>query len=437
MSDGQVPRPVHVVLVIVACACYAGMLAAEQRWGGLSIRMVVGVGAVTMAVAVVVVPRFTTDLWSYTAYGRALGVHGVSPWTSAPDAFPHDPLLHMVGRTWRDTPSVYGPVFTLLSAMWASISGAGELSARLFYQGLAAVAVGGGAWLVWRRTQSAAAVAFLIVHPLVAMYLVNGGRNDILVGVAMLAAVVLAARGRPGAAGVVAALGALVKITGVVGIAALVVTMVGRGERRAAFRVLAAAGVVLSIGYFAAGTTALFAPMQTAGALYSRPAAWTMIRVLGLTRPDAHVALAVLALLVIAVIVRHARSRADTAVAGSLGMLSIAAAWTLPGYTAWALPAAALDHRSRVSRIVAGAGLDMVITYEILRHPIAGPAGSALSLIGSVGGPLILLVFIVLLLRTPLPIAHKGTHDDRHPPALADPLARASTADTGRLADAR
>ena len=89
---------------------------------------------------------------------------------------------------------------------------------RLFYQGLSAVALGGAGWLIWRRTRSAAAVAFLTVHPLVVMYLVNGGRNDILVGVALLAAVVLVSNNRPGAAGVVGALGALVKVTGVVGI---------------------------------------------------------------------------------------------------------------------------------------------------------------------------------------------------------------------------
>jgi dolichol-phosphate mannosyltransferase len=295
---------------------------------------------------------------------------------------------------------VYGPAFTALSASGASILGSAVLPTRLFYQGLSAIVLGGSGWLIWRRTQSAAAVAFFTVHPLVVMYLVNGGRNDILVGVALLAAVALASSQRPRTAGLVGAFGALVKITGIVGIAALFVTMAAPGERRAARRMVTAAAAVFAIGYLIAGTTALLAPMQTAGALYSRGSAWSTLPLLGLTRPNAHLALALLALLVLIVIVRHARSDTSTAVAASLGMLSLAAAYTLPGYAAWGLPAAALDHRSRVARIVAGTGIALVVIYEILRHPFTGAGGSALHAIAIVGGPLVLVGLVVALLRT-------------------------------------
>jgi dolichol-phosphate mannosyltransferase len=399
-GDGMVPNPLHIAVVVVGCAGYATMLFAESRWPSLRIGLVAVVTLAPVVVAIVVVPRFTGDLWSYAMYGRILGVHHLSPWTHVPAAFPHDPLLHLVGGTWRHTPSVYGPAFTALSATGASILGPAALPSRVFYQGLSAIVLGGSGWLIWRRTRSAAAVAFLTVHPLVVMYLVNGGRNDILVGVAMLAAVALASGNRPAAAGVVGALGALVKVTGVVGIVALVVTTAARGERRAPRRMVTAAVAVFSIGYLVAGTTALLAPMQTAGALYSRGSAWTTLPLLGLTRPSAHVALAMLALLVLIVIVRHAKSDAATAVAASLGMLSLAAAYTLPGYAAWGLPAAALDHRSRVARIVAGTGIALVVMYEILRHPFAGTAGSALHIVARVGGPLVLVALVVALLRT-------------------------------------
>src|SRR4029079_13334088 len=204
------------------------------------------------------------------------------------------PLFRRVGSTWRHTPSVYGPAFTAVSASAAWILGTTVLPTRLFYQALAAFVLGAGGGLIWRRPRSAAAVAFLTIHPLVAMYLVNGGRNDALVGVAMLAAVTLVARPRPGAAGVAGALGALVKVTGVVGIAAIFMTLLVKGERRAARRMATAAAAVFAVGYLVAGTSALFTPMQTAGALYSRASAWSALSVLGLTRPLSHVALALL-----------------------------------------------------------------------------------------------------------------------------------------------
>jgi hypothetical protein len=81
-------------------------------------------------------------------------------------------------------------------------------------------------------------------------------------------------------------------------------------------------------------------------------------------------------------------------------MLALGAAYTLPGYAAWGLPVAALDHRSRVSRIVAATGVVLLMIYEILRHPFAGPAGTVLHGIATVGGPLVMVVLVIAMLRT-------------------------------------
>ena len=231
------------------------------------------------------------------------------------------------------------------------------------------------------------------------MYLVNGGRNDALVGVAMLAAVTLVASSRPGTAGVAGALGALVKVTGVVGIAAIFMTMVVKGERRAARRMATAAAAVFAVGYLVAGTTALFTPMQTAGALDLACLGVDHSPILGLTRPVSHVALALLAVLVLIVIVRHAHSSPARAVAASLGILSLAASYTLPGYAAWG-SAAGLDHRSRVARIVAAAGIALVLIYEILRHPFRGEIGYVLYQAALDVGPVVLVGLAVALLCT-------------------------------------
>ena len=54
---------------------------------------------------------------------------------------------------------------------------------------------------------------------------------------------------------------------------------------------------------------------------------------------------------------------------------------------AWGLPTAALDHRSRLARISAAGGLVLLMTYEVLRHPIS--RGDVVYQAALVGGPLV------------------------------------------------
>jgi dolichol-phosphate mannosyltransferase len=396
--NAQLSNGWHVTFVVVAGAGYVGMLAADQRWGGLSIGLVVSGMVATAVVALSQPAHFTGDLWSYAMYGRIVAVHHASPYTHLPAQFPHDPFLSQVGRSWRHTSSVYGPAFTALSALGAAFLGAAAHATRLFYQLLATGALAAAALIVWRRTRAPGAVAFLGLHPMVAMFVVSGARNDVLVGLAVVAGVVLVERGRPATGGAVAGLGALVKLTGVVGLVAMFVTTFVRGDRRSATRLAAGGAGIMILGYAAAGPAALFTPMQTAGALFSRGSAWKVLPQLGMTMPDAQLALAALAVLVVVVLARHARGPASDAAAASLTMLSLGAAWALPGYAVWGMPAAALDHRSRIAHISAASGLALLLTYEILRHPFTDGAllfNAALFL-----GPMAMIVLIIRLLRT-------------------------------------
>jgi hypothetical protein len=403
----------HVALVVVACAAYVAMLAADHRWGGLDIRWVGAGMTVTALVALNVPAHFTGDLWSYAMYGRMVAAHHVSPYTHLPADFPHDPILHHVGRGWRHTPSVYGPAFTLVSAAGALVTGAAAHATRISYQLLAIGSLTAGAAVVWRRTRAAGAVAFLGLHPVVTMFVVSGARNDIVVGVAALAALVLAERGHAAAGGVVGGLGALVKVSGVVGLVAIALTLYTRRDEVGLRRLVGAGAATIALGYALAGPAALATPMGTAGALFSRGSVWKLLPAIGLAMPSAHVALAVLAVLVVVVLARHRRGDAAPAVAASFTMLALGAAWALPGYAVWGLPAAAIDHRSAVARIGAASGLVLVLTYEIVRHPIAG--NPALFDTVLVAGPLAMAVLAVALLhtrgprrsprRTPMPVS--------------------------------
>jgi hypothetical protein len=93
----------HVVLIAVACGAYL-VLVMGKRPSGLSIRLVSVAIAVQTVVALVRPPSATEDLWWYAIYGRILAVYHASPYTHVAAQYPHNPLLALVGRTWRHTP---------------------------------------------------------------------------------------------------------------------------------------------------------------------------------------------------------------------------------------------------------------------------------------------------------------------------------------------
>jgi alpha-1,6-mannosyltransferase len=394
LSNGE-----HVALIAVACAGYLALIL-RRAPSGLSVKLVGAAVALQTLVALARPPAATEDLWWYAIYGRILAVYHASPYTHYAAQYPHDPLLALVGHTWRHTPSVYGPAFTAVSGLASSVLHTSFLETRLFYQGLAAAALATACVIVWRRTRSADAIAFFALSPFTALYLVNGGRNDILVGVALLGAVVLATRGHSTAAGVVGGLGALVKLTGMVGVVAIVVALAVRGQRRDARRVGIAAALTVVGAYVVAGTSAILTPMDTAGALYSRESVWRLLPLFGRELPATNVALGLLGGVVCWVLLRSARSGPEIAVPATLTALTLGAAYTLSGYVGWALPTAALQHRGRVARIAALQGVVLVMAYEIVRQPIRGQFGAALHQFAVVAGPIAVLGLLVALVVT-------------------------------------
>lgn len=425
-AGGSLSNGAHVALIAIACAAYLALIT-RRAPSGLSIKLVGAAVALQTVVALARPPGATEDLWWYAIYGRILAVYHASPYTHVAVQYPHDPLLALVGHTWRHTPSVYGPAFTALSGVASVALSTSVLGTRLFYQGLAAAALVTACVVVWRRTRSADAIAFFALSPFTALYLVNGGRNDILVGVALLGAVVLAQRQHPTAAGVVGGLGALVKLTGMVGVVALVVSLVVRGERGAARRIGIAAGLTVVGAYALAGTSAILTPMDTAGSLYSRESIWRLVpMVLGRALPTTQVALAAVGLVVCWVLLRSARSGAEVAVPATLTALTLGAAYTMSGYVGWALPTAALQHRGRVARIAAYQGVVLVMAYEIVRQPVPGALGADLHQLAVVGGPLIVLGLLAALV-----VGARSSSDDVQPCAL-EPAAAVTRAPIAR-----
>ena len=97
-----------------------------------------------------------------------------------------------VSALWQRTPDIYGPVFTVVMAAAAPVIGESTFLARFVYQVIACAAVGALLWVLWKRTRNPTVLAFVGLHPLVAVSVVNGGHPDALIALAFLLAVLLA-----------------------------------------------------------------------------------------------------------------------------------------------------------------------------------------------------------------------------------------------------
>jgi len=200
-----------LALLVCAFATYlVGLLLVRRSLAPLKAVLVV-------AVVVQLVPLgapllLSTDAWTYWGYGWIAAEGGGNPYVDPPSAFPDSPAAPYLGADWRDTTTVYGPVFTGLSEPVAEIAGSSSDAAAWLYKTLAAggllaacVAVASTA----RR--KALAVAFVGWNPVLAVHAAGGGHNAALVGGLAALAVALALRRRHELSGAVWIVAVLVK----------------------------------------------------------------------------------------------------------------------------------------------------------------------------------------------------------------------------------
>jgi hypothetical protein len=348
-----------------ACAVVSVLEARRPRLRGRHVAVAV---LVVLGVAVAVPPRTSNDLWSYTMYGRIVTAHDASPYDKVPDDFRSDPFVARVSPIWRHRGSVFGPVWTGYEAGATAVAGDSPLASRLAFQLGAAVAVAGLLALVWRRTRSPAALAWLGLHPVVAVA-VNGGHNDVWIGLGILAAGLLATRRRVVAAGVVLGLVALVKLVALLAVAGLVVWLVHRREVRRAGALAATTAGVLVVGYapIVAGAAHVLGNADhtvTPGSLWN-PLAEVLVG------HDAGRSLAhplasnptldaiftaslvlVAALALFAMWWRRGAADPEPVAASGAAAYPVAAGYTLPWYGIWSLPSFAARRPARTAWVV-------------------------------------------------------------------------------------
>lgn len=190
------------------------------------------------------------DLYAYLFYGKMWAVHGANPYTVMPLAFASDPWFPWM--QWRDVPSVYGPLWTMLTGGVAKLAGSslavGFVLMKLILLGLGGACVMGIRRASKARSQDPGRNAVLAMwSPLVIVSLPLGGHADVAVVAAVLWAIVADRRERPLLAAVILTAASLIKLyAGIV----LLVYLIALVRRHAPSAVraagLAAGGTVLA-----------------------------------------------------------------------------------------------------------------------------------------------------------------------------------------------
>lgn len=340
---------------------YAVVVATSTR---LSARAVLIAVAVLHAVVLLGPPLVSTDVFSYQAYARMGSLYAYNPYLNGPHAIALDHVFPYIGAKWSYLPSVYGPVFTAFSYLLASLSIATSVFA---YKSIAAVAGLALVAVVWRCAQlrgidPVRAAALVGLNPLLVLYGVGGGHNDLLMLLAVAGAIyaVLAARPRTGGGLTMVAIG--VKLT-----AGLLLPFViaaggprrGRGRRD----LLLGAGVglalvaALSFTVFGSGAFHLLATVslsQSKGDWKSIPG--VISSRLGMPTVG-HISTYVLAaafVIASAWLVRRVwQGTTDWIDGAGWAMLALllASSSLLPWYVGWMLPLAALGRDRRLWRM--------------------------------------------------------------------------------------
>ena len=199
-----------LLLLVGALVAYLAGLVAVRR--GAPARVVLALGAAIQLVPLAAPLLLSTDAWTYWGYGWIASDGGGNPYVDPPADFPQSPAADYVGADWRDTTTVYGPVFTLLSEPVALLAGSSPDAAAWLFKGLAAAAVLVATAAVARGAARPALAAALVAwNPVLAIHLAGGGHNDALVGGLAALGVALAVRHRASLAGVAWTLAIAVK----------------------------------------------------------------------------------------------------------------------------------------------------------------------------------------------------------------------------------
>jgi len=325
-------------------------------------------------------PLFSTDVFSYQMYARLFATYHANPYLHGPSSAAYDPLYQYIGAKWISTPSVYGPLFTLASGALAGVS---ITTSEFVFKLVAALASCGTLILIWRSAKlrnvnPTRAIALFGLNPLVTLYGVGGGHNDLLMLLFSTTAIYALLTRKNAVGGAALIVSAATKLTGGV---LLPFALVDRQpddtrgrHRHILFGALAAAIVIAIPSFLVFGHGLLKLPgtlqrVQSQGQWQSVPGFF-----LNLTgTPENHVVTTVLGLILAVVCLwllwRVWHGRMDWLVGAGWATFTLlfTAGSLLPWYVSWLLPLVGLTSSKwlwRAALLMTGiATLVTVVTY--------------------------------------------------------------------------
>jgi hypothetical protein len=334
-----------VVLLLGMSACYLCLLAWADR---VPVRAALASIVALHVIFLLAPPLLSTDAFNYLDYARLGVVHHLNPYQHSPAAAPHDVAYPYVG--WRTATTVYGPLFTLASYPLGTLS----LSEALWTVKLATAAAGlGCVGLVWAAARRLgrpplAAAMFIGLNPVLLVYAIGGGHNDVLMMLLVLCGIYLLLAEREVGGALAVAGAAAIKVS-----AGLMIPFLMIGARRplrVLLGALAGAAGLATVAFAAFGSHALsfvhtLSVQQQHGSLHSVPK--TVSEAFGLESNAAGVRALTAAGFGVSLVVLLARAYrgADWVTAAGWATLALllATTWLLPWYVVWLVPLAALS----------------------------------------------------------------------------------------------
>jgi len=361
-----------IAVLVLMFISYAVAIRAADELSGRAVLMSI---AALHALVLLAPPLLSTDIFSYMAYGRMAAIYGANPYLHGPSTILLDPLYPFIGSAWVATPTSYGPLFTALSVLLAPFDIAGNV---LAYKAIAAISSLVIVVVVWnaarlRGMNPVKAAALVGLNPVIVVYGVGGGHNDLLMLAILITGVYVLLQQKQRTSGALIVTAAVVKLTaGLMLPFALAEGARGRNIARGRLAVLTGAAVaaavacVLGFALFGSGPLHLLGTVQTIqshGGVQSVPG--MILRVLGLGYLGGAVGLILDAGFVVCLVwlVRRVwMGELDwiTGAGWATFALLITAGLLLPWYVSWLIPLAALSTDRRLTTtaiLMTGLGL--------------------------------------------------------------------------------
>lgn len=349
--------------IVLFCVIFASYLAVVAAAGQFSGRTVVILIIALQALVLLAPPLVSTDIFSYQAYARMGSSYGFNPYLIGPHAIALDGIFPYVGAKWSYIPSAYGPAFTIFSYLLAGLSVAASVVA---FKAVAAVSTMVIVALVWqlarlRGVDPVKAIALVGLNPLLLIYGVGGGHNDLLMLAISTGAIylIVANRGRLG--GGLLVLSVAIKLTAglLIPFAAAAGGPVGGRRRRRDVAIGVATGAAITVAVsgaaFGTGVLNLFPTVersQSEGDWHSIPGAVGAIAPALAGHIVGYLLDAIFLGITFWLLRRVWRQQLDwlNAAGWSTLVMLATAGSLLPWYVSWLLPLAAISTDRRMLR---------------------------------------------------------------------------------------